>query len=373
MASFKFNEKSCIIRVYCGLNAGHQVIKTKTVKIPKLGSKNIEKWCFERSVLFENEVKNGVSFDIRNIKFSDFCDLFLENISISLKSHTINGYRWLSIRCKSQLGHLNISKITSLHIQEFLKYLYSAPRLDGNSGSLSIKSIREHIFFLSDIFNYAKRLGYITINPCDNVYLPRKVKSSHKILNIEEAIKFLDCLLKIPISDHNYVYAVFFTLAVFTGFRRGELLGLTASDFDFEKKLVSVNRTVYYNKILGVYVDTPKSRASYRTLLLPEFVVDMVKKLKLKAYGRLFTFHPNTPYNFLQRFCLKNNLTLINIHSLRHLNASLMIKASANVKSVQTSLGHSSATTTLDIYSHEFSTVNSVSAELLPGLLGLEE
>lgn len=66
-------------------------------------------------------------------------------------------------------------------------------------------------------------------------------------------------------------------MAVYTGFRRGELLGLEWKDFDFENQMVTVNRTSLYSRYKGgTYTESPKTETSYRTLKLPKEVIDIL-------------------------------------------------------------------------------------------------
>ena len=72
---------------------------------------------------------------------------------------------------------------------------------------------------------------------------------------------------------------------------------------------------------------------------------------------------PVMPNEWLHRFCEEQGLKYVTPHSFRHLNASIMISEGVDVKNVQASLGHSSASTTLNIYAHVFSTVNAVAGQ----------
>jgi integrase len=165
---------------------------------------------------------------------------------------------------------------------------------------------------------------------------------------------------------------MFFTLAVYTGFRKGELLGLEWGDI-YKTGVISVTRASYYTPERGIYTDTPKSANALRSLKLPQGVLDKMREYRLwqAGYaktlgdkwhdsGRLFTawnglaLSPNNPGEWLREYIDYNGLPKTTIHGFRHLNASLLINSGVDVKTVQACLGHSTAVTTLNIYAHSF-------------------
>ena len=174
-------------------------------------------------------------------------------------------------------------------------------------------------------------------------------------------------------ADFNFKYIVFFKLALYTGFRRGELPGLEWKDFDWERGIVSVKRTSQWTKKKGIYTDTPKTKTSLRYLKMPNIVIDLLRQYKdwqdkYKASlgtrwietDRLFTqekgkpMDPASPYKYYEEFCKRTGMRFASPHKFRHLNASMLILQGVDVKTVQTLLGHTSPTITLSIYTHAF-------------------
>ena len=160
---------------------------------------------------------------------------------------------------------------------------------------------------------------------------------------------------------------------MFTGCRRGELLGLEWQDFDYEQLTVRIVRTSNYSKRKGVYTNTPKTEKSNRIIALPPEVLELVKNFKAERdeYARnmgtkwndterLFTstdgcpMHVNTPYGWLKKLCDKNNFPFYGIHTFRHFYASAEIEAGIDPVTVAAVLGHSTPQTTLTTYSHYF-------------------
>lgn len=235
---------------------------------------------------------------------------------------------------------------------------------------LTPKIIKNYVSFVSSVFDYAVHIKAIKENPCKNAALPKISHAEHKMFTLEQAKKFLDILdnPETPIK-----YRAFFQLALFGGFRRGEILGLEWKDIDFDTNIVHIQRTVHYSKELGYYGTEPKSRRSIRALTLPDNVIFTMKQLyneqlsqrfklgdKWHDTNRLFTtwdghqMHGATPFAWLTKVCEQNNLPKVDLHSFRHLNASLLISSGVDVKTVQSVLGHSQASTTLDIYAAAF-------------------
>ncbi len=235
---------------------------------------------------------------------------------------------------------------------------------------LSPKTIKNYVSFVSSVFDYAVHIKAIKENPCKNAALPKMPQTEHKMFTIEQAKKFLDILDR---PDTPIKYKAFFYLAIFGGFRRGEILGLEWSDIDFDTGVIHIRRTVHYSKELGYYDTEPKSKKSVRALTLPDNVIFTIKQLQNEQLSqrlklgdlwhntdRLFTtwdghqMHGATPFSWLTKICRQHNLPKVNLHSFRHLNASLLITSGVDVKTVQSVLGHSQASTTLDIYAAAF-------------------
>ena len=139
---------------------------------------------------------------------------------------------------------------------------------------LSQKTVIHHLNFMSDIFVYAARLELIDNNPCKNIVVPRGKKKEKSVYTVDE-VKKLFAL----IEEHKpYIkYKAFVTLAVYSGFRRGELLGLEWKDVDWDNNVISVRRTSNYTSTSGRYTDTTKTKSSQRSLKLPDAVFDTLR------------------------------------------------------------------------------------------------
>ncbi len=236
--------------------------------------------------------------------------------------------------------------------------------------TLTPKTIKNYVSFISSVFDYAVHIKAIKENPCKNAVLPKIPHAEHKMFTIDQAKRFLDIL---DSEGTPLKYKAFFHLALFGGLRRGEILGLEWEDIDFETGVIHIRRTVHYSKELGYYDTEPKSKSSIRALTLPDNVIFTLKQLqneqlsqRLKlgdlwnSTSRLFTtwngrqMNGASPFSWLRKICERYELPKVNLHSFRHLNASLLIFQGVDVKTVQSVLGHSQASTTLDIYAAAF-------------------
>lgn len=131
----------------------------------------------------------------------------------------------------------------SCMIAAFIISLYA----QGKAGkTLSTKTIKLHISLVSCIFEYAIKMQMLQNNPCRNVTFPASDKKEVEIYTLGEVRQLMNLFDKE--SDYNFKYVVFFKLALYTGFRRGELLGLEWKDFDWERGIVSVKRTSQWTK-----------------------------------------------------------------------------------------------------------------------------
>ena len=237
---------------------------------------------------------------------------------------------------------------------------------------------------ISAVFVYAIKMGMLQYNPCRAVTLPPLETGKEKVCyTLEEAQAFLDTLADAPLR-----WQVFFSLALFGGFRREELCGFEFEDFDFERHTVSVRRASLYTPQDGIFTAPTKTAKSRRTLKLPAWIFDLVKRLRAeqamqrlalgdqwKECGRLFTKLDGSPiglqqpYQWLRAFCAEKGLPFYGVHQFRHLNASLLIYNGEDVRAVSAALGHSQTSTTLNIYAHTFETAQARACDALADAL----
>lgn len=451
MANISKRGKSYQIRVSLGYDIrGKKITKTMSwTPEPGMTDRQIQKEL--NRIAYEFEQKWIGNTIVTAVKFETLAEEWFNTYAASqMKTSTLDRTRQLKGRTYKAIGHLRMDKIYPRTIQSFINELSRTPvqntvkgvckcdlnelmeqagtyqaqlarraglsphtvslaqkhepvtwasaeklsaALDRKPGELfekledrkllSPKTIRHYLSFISDVFNYAIRMRMVKENPCKEVFLPTEQEAEREVFTLEEARRFLELLEGAPMK-----YRVFFTLAIYGGFRRGELMGLEWKDIDLETGVVSVVRTSQYSKTRGYYTDTPKTKRSVRSLKLPMNVMELLKRYRIeqgfegrkmgdrwKGTDRLFTaldgtpMNGATPYVWLRKFCRANGLPPVNIHSFRHLNASLLINSGINVRTVSACLGHSQTSTTLNIYAHTFDEANARAMEAVADVL----
>lgn len=370
LAGIRKRGKSYQIRISRGYdNNGKQIIRSMTWRPnPDLTEKQVQKELNRQAVMFEEKVLGNTS---RRIKFEAFSkQWYKEYAELNHKETTLQRDRQLSKRVNKALGYIWLDKITSHDIQIFINSLAEDGANINNGKPLSYKTIKHHLSYISSILGYAYKQEMINYNPCSRVSIPKvsQQRKERKIYTKDEVKRFIHLLSKAPIT-----FRAFFTLLIFTGCRRGELLGLEWNDFDFEKKTIHICRTSNYTMKRGMYTDTPKTEKSNRVITIPSEVIDLIIKYKnekeeyAKSLGdkwncteRLFTtwngrpMYSNTPYTWLKRECKKWGFPFYGLHTFRHLFASISIEAGIDPITVAAMLGHSTPQTTLSTYSHYF-------------------
>ena len=374
------------LRVFVGRDSNN---KTKIVSStwkpnPEWSKSRTQKELMLAQVKFQEEVEKNTSEYLENtevkinadITFAEFSDIYMNNyVNIALKNRTIRDYEGRLKRINPAIGNIKLLDFSPIIINKFLSNLSEdGVKLTIKKGEqpqgLSSKSIKNYKILLSSIFTKAVEWGYLDKTPMVGIVTPKVVSKKTTPLSQEEVTELINLLKeKAPLK-----YYVFFALDIVSGMRRGELLGLTWDKIDFKKQLITINSNLLYTPKDGIYIDTTKTESSNRVVRISEWLVKLLKKykkeqslLKIEKIKSgeydiwnenqfLFTqengnpMHPNTPYNWFVRFQKNNNLRVVNIHTLRHTTATLLILNQVNTKLVSGRLGHSSTKTTNDIY-----------------------
>lgn len=377
------------ITASAGYNAdGKQIRKTLTWKpTPNMTEKQIAKELERQKALFDDKVKNGQYLN-GNIKFKDFAELWFRDYGKEhLRERTYLRYVELSERTYAAIGHLRLDKIQPHHLLDFYKQLAEPGQNKRTGGGLSPKTIKHYHTFISSVLERAVKWQVIPDNPARRVDTPKADKKQIQYLNDQQALLFMDAL-----ENESLEYRVIFSILLLTGMRRGELLGLEWPDIDFDAGVIHIRRTSQYAPGAGIYTDTTKTEQSKRPLAAPAELFDMLRqyraeqgerRLKLgdvwakewAEHPRLFTqwngkpMHPNAPYQELQKLLQRNGLPKVSLHSLRHTNATLLIRQGTDVRTVSGRLGHSQTSTTLNIYAEFLQSADKSASESLANTL----
>ncbi|EWM52361.1 tyrosine-type recombinase/integrase [Ruminococcus flavefaciens] len=385
MATFRKRKNgSYEIKVSCGYGVdGRQHNQYKSYyPEPGMTPKQIEKEVNRQAILFEEECKRGQITSA--IKFETFAEQWLEEYAkVNLRATSYSKMIQVTKRIYPALGHKRLDKITSRDIQKFIIGLLVDEKNLNNGKPLSRKTAVHHLNFISDVFSYAVRMGMLSDNPCRRVVVPKTEGTEKEIYTLDEVKKLFSNLSNEPLN-----YQMYLTLAIYSGFRRSEMLGLEWKDIDFDYNTIKIRRTSQYTAEKGIYTDTTKTKKSQRISKFPETVMELLKSFqqeqskeaerlgsKWEDHDRLFTkwngapMHPQTPYKWLRDYCDRIDIPFRGLHTLRHLHASLLIYEGMDVVAVSADMGHSVVGTTLNLYSHMFQEARARNCEAITNAL----
>ena len=252
---------------------------------------------------------------------------------------------------------MKINRITTAKIEKYI--------VDRQNQGMNISTIKKILVTLGQIMAYAVRHKYIDFNPARDAEKPKGQGNTQK-----QKIRVLtpDEINALIGAESDLKYKILFQLAIFSGAREGEIIGLKWSDIDWENSQIHIQRT--FNN--DAWYDT-KTDISDRKIDLGPAMMTALKKWKLACpTSELNLVFPNKAENPINHNNLVNRhfnpiliasgLPKIRFHDLRHTYASLLIEQGENVKYIQSQLGHSSPSVTLNIYAHLMKPVNQEAA-----------
>ncbi len=267
------------------------------------------------------------------------------------------------------LGEKKLKDITQLNIKTLLK------ELDQKGYHYETKN-KVRIMLL-DMFDKAMIDNYVLKNPCKGIRLARDEKKDIRVFSREEQAEFFEC-------SKGTFYDNLFTVAVLTGLRQGEICALTWDDIDFEKKEISVTKTLLYQKLEGdiqkeFHLNPPKTKTSKRIVPISKQCEMALKRQYIQRNNvmarrsskplpgfenLLFTTKFGTPIcNQILSDAIKRIIDEINLcrdeleqfesfspHCFRHTFATRCFEAGIQPKTVQAYLGHATLQMTMDLY-----------------------
>lgn len=271
----------------------------------------------------------------------------------------------------SSISDINIKDINQTDIQKYYNTL--------SKKGISASSIRQLNKIISPSIRYAYNNNLIIKDFTRAIILPTekeevKLNNKNKIhpFTLEEQKQFTKI-----IKGHDL--ELLFLTALNTGMRQGELFALTWNDIDFDNNTISINKTAKYIAPVNqdgrgkgsILIQTPKTNNSIRNISIPPFLKDRLKQHKanqLKNRLLLANLYENNNLIFcniygkyldgsrvrkeFKKILINNNLEIRKFHDLRHTFATRLFELGENPKVVQTLLGHSNISTTLDTYTH---------------------
>lgn len=366
-------ERRYLVRLYNGRDQhGKKIYYSKLIHGTRTDAER-----FLRGLLRDKDL--GVFVAPSPLSFNEYLDYWLKNSAKQkLSERTYEGYAYLLDRhVRPALGVKKLSGLQPLELQQ----LYTGLR----EGGLSPRTIQLVHTIISSSLKQAVKWRMLMHNPAQAVDRPKQIRKEMAALSPEQAAQFLN-------TARDDRYYILFSIALDTGARPSELLALQWKDIDFEQGLVTIRRTLDYPESgeRDFKFIEPKTSKSRRSIKISQTNLNNLREhRKVQSEGRLkkgpkwqnldLIFCTSEGKPLQRRNILRRHLRPIlkkaelpetlNLYSLRHTCATLLLGANVNPKIVSERLGHASIVLTLDTYSHVLPNMQQVASENLERIL----
>jgi integrase len=340
---------------------------------------------------FITEVDSGDYRQPSKITFKEFCKKWLKDYAeVELAPKTVFRYKEiLESRVYKAFGDKKLDKIRPLDIMEFYnslrkKHKYIGKLKDGTKGEkeaqpLSEQTIKHHHRVICAIFEKAIKWEVLNgTNPAKRVDVPKTEKKKAMCYNEKQVKALLVALEKVGPEELKYKAATM--IALMTGARLGEVMGLEWQDVDTVNKTITIKQASQYLPGQGVFTKSPKNESSGRNISVNDALLNLLEVYKSAQQGkdflcgdnnRLFIkwdgteMHPYTVTKWFPDFLARNKLPRLNFHGLRHTSATFLIGKGMDIQTVAGRLGHSTSATTQNIYSHFLESKDKAAARMM--------
>ncbi len=341
-------------------------------RLTKYGKSRVE--CHKWIKLTLAKIEVGLTYEGTQLTLERFIEICLNGKELSRRPSTVNGYRrYARLYILPILGEELLQNILPSHINR----LYTQMK-DGGKGARTIQLAHAT---LHAAFNQAVREGYLGRNPVNAVERPKVERIEFQILDEDQARRLLFTASGSP-------FETIFYLALTTGMRKGELLGLQWSDLDEVKGILHIQRQLQQIPRKGSFLVPTKTRAGRRMINLGQGTLSQLKahrerqQLLKAAAGEQWqendlifttsigTFLDQSRVSKEFKSLLKSaGLPSIRFHDLRHTSISFLLGMGTPVNAVQHRAGHSKASVTTDVYGHSLDVAQKEAAEKMEELV----
>ena len=313
------------------------------------------------ALAWEREFLNKTQADL-SMTFASFIETYTVDMKNRIKENTWQTKEHI-IRTKI-LPYFGKRKISDIQPRDVIAWqnemIMGCDKSGKKYSPVYLKTLHNQ---LSAIFNHAVKFYGLKENPAAKVGNMGKARSREMLFwTQEEYQKLAFAVMDKPVS----YYA--FEMLYWCGIREGELLALTAGDFDFERSTVTINKS--YQRIDGRDVITePKTPKSNRVIKMPDFLIEEIKEYLSKLYGlqksdRVFNITKNYLHREMTRGADEAGVKRIRIHDLRHSHISLLIEMGYSAVAIADRVGHESINITYN-YAHLFPSTQTDMADKL--------
>lgn len=351
----------------------------------------------------KREHEAGISSDGYKITFDEFAMQWIKRRETmnELQERSLTQDRQIVPKLNDYLGKLKLQDITPQIIENTLSAIKTSKQ--GKKGdTLSGTTMHAYYQKLNQILNDAEFKGLILRNPCARVKPPKKDKPNRKALTPSEFMKFNEATEKElegtistfldkesrkrknkPRGAVRGIRGISFSIAVklgiATGARIGEILALRWCDIDFNKSVVCINQALTNTgntklpkngNTRDITIDSPtlKILEKWQTIqkeALETIGINQSKETPVCCSDvGIYSDVPNFE-TWFGKFRARVGFPDLRFHELRHTQATQLINNGMDIKTVQTRLGHSSASTTLDFYAHASDEKDKEAAEII--------
>jgi len=316
------------------------------------------------------KIGNGLTFSGTQVTVAKFMKMWMDGKELSARPQTVSAYRALvKQHVLPSMGDMRLQDIQPAH----LKQLYLFKKEEGR-GARTVQVIH---MVMHAVLRQAVKEGVLGRNPADAVQRPKAEAAERHILTEEQAQQLI-------IATENTRYGTLIYMALMTGMREGELLGLKWSDVNWTIGQLYIQRQLQVKKVNGSVLVPPKTKAGVRHIKLGPGTLgrlarhreqqELLKDGNQARWEENDLIFPNTigkpesarnMYEDYKGLLKENGLPAINFHALRHTALSIMLDMGTPVNTVQKWAGHSKASVTTDTYGHSMAHAeNEVAARL---------
>ena len=307
----------------------------------------------------QRQSADGLSMRADKVKVSDYLTGWLDDVAaFKVRPRTLEGYRQhVRDHIAPALGRHTLADLSAGHVQRMIR--------DKSAAGLSPATVQRIRATLRLALADAERKGMIGRNPARFVVLPKVQGLTVEAIKPERAAAILEA-----VRGHRLEPLI--VLAMYTGMRQGELLGLPWKNVDLVGGQLTVLQALSRRKAAAPVLAEPKTKRSRRTLPLPPLAVAALQAHRERqrfeelaagegwqnSAGLVFTaqdgapLDPSTATHAFQRCIKAASLPPMRFHDLRHGYATLVIASGGGLREVQEGLGHASITTTANVYAH---------------------